>query len=74
MYFLSFFSCLKREGQGKLLSDSDKYTNNGEIFRKNDRKRVFIKQKILRKRAGKSLNYTKSTRNGSEKGKKKDAT
>ena len=31
-------------------------------------------QKILRKRAGKSLYYAKSTRNRSKKGKKKDAT
>lgn len=31
-------------------------------------------QKTFRKRAGKSLDYAKLTRNGSEKGKKKDAT
>ena len=30
-------------------------------------------QKILGKRVGKSLDYAKLTRNGSEKGKKKDA-
>lgn len=74
MHFLIVFLCLKREGQGKLLGYSDKYMNNGEILGKNDRKRVFIMQKVLRKRTGKSLYYAESTKNGSEKGKKKDAT
>mgnify|MGYP000680831507 FL=1 len=50
MYFLIIFLCLKREEQGKLLSDSDEYTDNGEILGKNDRKTVLIMQKILGKR------------------------
>ena len=41
-----------------------------KLLRKNDRKTVLIKQKILGKRAGKSLYYAKSTRNGSKKRKK----
>lgn len=74
MHFLIVFLYLKREEQGKLLSDLYEYMNNGEILGKNDRKKVLIMQKILRKGVGKSLYYAKSIKNGSEKGKKKDAT
>lgn len=45
-----------------------------EILRKKGRKRVFIKQKILGKKVGKSIYYAKSTRNSLKKRKKKDAT
>jgi len=38
MYFLIIFLCLKREGQGKLLSDLGKYMNNNGDIKKKGRK------------------------------------
>jgi hypothetical protein len=70
MYFLIVFLCLKREEQGKLLSYLCECINNNEDIKEKGQKIALIKQKIFRKRVGKSLYYAESTRNSIRKRKK----
>ena len=55
MHFLIIFLCLKREEQGKLLSDSSEYTNNNGDIKKRVGNNLYSAEDIKKKDGKKSL-------------------